>query len=92
MLRRGTPTFATLKPYLPPNIDLRQLADFMDRTFTGRLTGDDLARIRDRWKGRLVLKGVATPEDAEGLVHQLEAAGRADLASASKRSSPRSAG
>jgi L-lactate dehydrogenase (cytochrome) len=65
MLRRGKPTFATLKPYLPPNIDLRQLADFMNRTFTGRLTGDDLARIRDRWKGRLVLKGVATPEDAE---------------------------
>jgi L-lactate dehydrogenase (cytochrome) len=37
----------------------------MDRTFTGRLTGDDLGRIRDRWKGKLVLKGVATAEDAE---------------------------
>jgi len=65
MLARGTPTFATLRPYLPPGIDLRQLADFMNRTFTGRLTGDDLSRIRDRWKGTLVLKGVATPEDAE---------------------------
>ena len=64
-LATGVPEFATLKPYLPPNLDLRQLADFMNRTFTGRLTGDDLARIRDRWKGRLVLKGVATPEDAE---------------------------
>ena len=65
MLRRGKPTFATLRPYLPPDIDLRQLAEFMDRTFTGRLTGDDLARLRDRWKGTLVLKGVANPEDAE---------------------------
>jgi len=37
----------------------------MDRTFTGRLTGDDLARLRDRWKGKMVLKGVATVEDAE---------------------------
>lgn len=65
MLRRGKPTLATLTPYMPANMDLRQLADFMDRTFTGRLTGDDLGRIRDRWKGKLVLKGVATAEDAE---------------------------
>jgi L-lactate dehydrogenase (cytochrome) len=65
MLRRGKPTLATLRPYMPANMDLRQLADFMDRTFTGRLTGDDLGRIRDRWKGKLVLKGVATAEDAE---------------------------
>jgi len=65
MLRRGKPTLASLLPYMPANMDLRQLADFMDRTFTGRLTGDDLSRIRDRWKGKMVLKGVATVEDAE---------------------------
>ena len=29
------------------------------------LSDDDLARIRGRWKGKLVLKGVSTPEDAE---------------------------
>ena len=65
MLLRGKPTLASLTPYMPANMDLRQLADFMDRTFTGRLTGDDLARLRDRWKGKMVLKGVATVEDAQ---------------------------
>ena len=58
---------------MPANLDLRQLADFMDRTFCGRLTGDDLARIRARWRGPLVLKGVATEEDAEiALSHGLD--------------------
>jgi L-lactate dehydrogenase (cytochrome) len=65
MLWRGKPTLASLTPYMPANMDLRQLADFMDRTFTGRLTGDDIGRIRDRWKGTLVLKGVSSAEDAE---------------------------
>jgi L-lactate dehydrogenase (cytochrome) len=65
MLRRGRPDFATIRPYMEGDLDLRQLADFMNRTFTGRLTGDDLSRLRDRWKGDLVLKGVMTVEDAE---------------------------
>ncbi len=64
-LRHGRPTLASITPYMPKNIDLLHLAEFMNRTFTGRLSGDDLARIRDRWKGKLVLKGVATVEDAE---------------------------
>lgn len=37
----------------------------MDRTFAGRLNEEKIARIRDRWKGKLVLKGLATEQDAE---------------------------
>jgi L-lactate dehydrogenase (cytochrome) len=71
--RRGKPALRSLGKYMPANLDLRQLADFMDRTFCGRLTGDDLARIRARWRGPLVLKGVATEEDAEiALSHGLD--------------------
>jgi L-lactate dehydrogenase (cytochrome) len=37
----------------------------MNKTFSGRLNEDKIAPIRDMWKGKLVLKGVASPEDTE---------------------------
>ncbi len=63
-LRHGQPTFATLKKYMPANLDMKQLGLFMNRTFSGRLSAEMLSTIRDRWQGKLVLKGVATEEDA----------------------------
>jgi L-lactate dehydrogenase (cytochrome) len=67
-LAAGVPEFATVKPYLPKGLSLRHLGEFMNRTFDGRLTPDRIARLRDRWKGRLVVKGVVHPEDAERAV------------------------
>jgi len=64
-LMTGPPSFATMKPYLPAGMDLRHLSQFMDKTFSGRLTSDKLKAIRDRWRGKLVVKGVVTEEDAE---------------------------
>ncbi len=64
-LKHGQPAFETLKPYMPKNLDLAQLGQFMNRTFTGRLNEEKIAPIRDMWKGKLVLKGVATEHDAE---------------------------
>ncbi|MDQ8004769.1 MAG: alpha-hydroxy acid oxidase [Pedobacter sp.] len=64
-LFHGTPTFATMKPYMPKGLDMKQLGAFMDRTFSGRLDTDRIAAIRDQWKGKLVIKGIATPEDAQ---------------------------
>ena len=63
-LRYGRPTFATLTKYMPAGLDMKQLGQFMNRTFSGRLSPEMLATIRDRWNGKLVLKGVATEEDA----------------------------
>ncbi len=63
-LRHGQPTFATLTKYMPAGLDMKQLGLFMNRTFSGKLSPEMLATIRDRWKGKLVLKGVATAEDA----------------------------
>lgn len=37
----------------------------MDQTFSKRMDMDKIASIRDLWKGKLVLKGVATEADAE---------------------------
>jgi len=64
-LVHGQPNFETLKPYMPKNLDLKQLGKFMDETFSGRLNEEKIKPIRDMWKGKLVLKGVANEADAE---------------------------
>ena len=64
-LKHGIPTFETLKPYTPEGLNLKQLGKFMDKTFSGRLNEERIKPIRDKWKGKLVLKGVATEEDTE---------------------------
>lgn len=64
-LKHGIPTFANLLPYMPKGIDLKQLGKFMDETFSGRLNEEKIKPIRDLWKGKIVLKGVASDYDAE---------------------------
>ncbi|MRI01316.1 alpha-hydroxy-acid oxidizing protein [Kriegella sp. EG-1] len=64
-LLHGQPNFETLKPYMPKGLDLKQLGKFMDDTFSGRLNEEKIKPIRDMWKGKLVLKGVANEADAE---------------------------
>lgn len=64
-LMAGQPSFATLKPYMPKGLNLKQLGAFMDQTFSGRLNEERIKPIRDMWPGKLVLKGVASAEDAE---------------------------
>ena len=67
-LRYGKPTFETLKPYMPANLDLRALGNFMNATFDGRLQERKLAKLRDKWQGKLVVKGVVNQTDAERCV------------------------
>lgn len=64
-LENGLPSFATMRPYLPKKVNLKHLGIFMDNNFSGRLTPDRIKSIRDRWKGKLVVKGIVTEEDAE---------------------------
>lgn len=64
-LKYGQPNFENLKPYMPKNLDLKQLGKFMDETFSGRLNEEKIKPIRDMWKGKLVLKGVASEADTE---------------------------
>jgi L-lactate dehydrogenase (cytochrome) len=64
-LLAGQPEFKSLKPYMPGGMNLRHLGLFMNKTFSGVLNEDKIAAIRDRWKGKLVLKGVASEEDTE---------------------------
>ena len=64
-LLHGQPEFATMKNYIPEGLNLRQLGGYMNGTFSGRVNEDRIAPIRDRWKGKLVLKGVASEADTE---------------------------
>lgn len=61
----GTPNFATLRPYMPAKMNMKRLGFFMNQTFSGRLNADKISAIRDKWKGKIVLKGVSTIEDTE---------------------------
>lgn len=67
-LFNGQPEFETLKPYMPKGLDLKQLGLFMNDTFSGRLNEEKIAPIRDMWKGKIVLKGVACESDAQKAV------------------------
>ncbi|MBL0745765.1 alpha-hydroxy acid oxidase [Chryseolinea lacunae] len=62
-LIHGQPEFSTLKPYMPGEMNMKQLGQFMNRTFSGKLSKEKIAAIRDRWKGKIVLKGVVSEED-----------------------------
>lgn len=62
-LKHGIPSFATLKPYMEKGLDMTQLGKFMNKTFTGRVDVDKVKAIRDKWKGKMVLKGIAAESD-----------------------------
>ena len=67
-LIHGQPEFATLKKYMDSGMNLRHLALFMNKTFDGRLSEDRIKRIRDKWDGNLILKGIASTEDTQKAV------------------------
>jgi L-lactate dehydrogenase (cytochrome) len=64
-LLHGQPAFETMKPYMPKGLNMKQLGLYMNKTFSGRLNEERIKPIRDMWKGKLVLKGVASEEDTD---------------------------
>jgi L-lactate dehydrogenase (cytochrome) len=62
-LLHGQPNFAIMKKYMPKGLDMKQLGVYMNQTFSGRVNEAKIAPIRDRWKGKIILKGVASEED-----------------------------
>lgn len=67
-LFHGQPGFQVLKPYMPRNLNMQQLGAFMDHTFCGKLDEEKIASIRDKWKGKLVIKGIAGARDTEAAI------------------------
>ncbi|MFT4154493.1 alpha-hydroxy-acid oxidizing protein [Parafilimonas sp.] len=64
-LMHGQPAFATMKQYMPKGLNMKQLGLYMNKTFSGRLNEEKIKPIRDMWKGKLVIKGVASEEDTD---------------------------
>lgn len=64
-LYHGQPSFANLKKYMPKGLNMGQLGAYMNQTFSGRVNEAKISEIRDRWKGKLVLKGVSSEQDTE---------------------------
>jgi (S)-mandelate dehydrogenase len=65
MLRHGAPGFANLAPYAGVDKSTKTLAEFMASTLTTPFTWPDLERIREQWRGALVVKGILDPRDAK---------------------------
>lgn len=61
----GKPEMQTLKPYMPKDMPVDELAAFMNKTVMGRVDLEGLKPIRDFWKGPLVIKGLINEKDVE---------------------------
>lgn len=68
LARNGIPRFVTFKSYMGGITDIAEQAAWIRREQGGAYTWDELKLYRDTWKGKLVLKGVLSPADAERAV------------------------
>ncbi len=66
MLPKGAPEFANLTEFLPEGArSALQGVRFMGTQINPQLSWADIERMRSRWKGKLVLKGILCVEDAK---------------------------
>jgi L-lactate dehydrogenase (cytochrome) len=64
MLGTARRSFGTLAGHIGDLDDVNALAKWTDGQFDPSLNWSDVRLIRDRWKGKLIVKGVLDPEDA----------------------------
>ena len=62
-LKAGVPRFANMERYATAT-GPQTVAWFMSSQVTGRFNWDDMKRLRERWKRKLVIKGLLSAEDA----------------------------
>lgn len=65
MLGTKRRTFRNIAGHAKGADDLSSLAKWTHEQFDPRLSWDDVAWIKDRWGGKLIIKGILDPEDAE---------------------------
>ncbi len=68
MLKTERRTFRNLVGHVKGVDDTADLALWASTMFDPTLTWDDIAWIKDRWGGPIILKGIIEPEDAERAV------------------------
>ena len=65
MLHTRRRTFGNIVGHAKNVSDLSSLSSWTSEQFDPRLSWDDVARIKDLWGGKLIIKGIMTAEDAE---------------------------
>jgi L-lactate dehydrogenase (cytochrome) len=65
MLSTRRRTFRNIVGHAKGVKDTRALASWTNEQFDPTLNWDDVKRIKDRWGGKLIVKGILDPEDAE---------------------------
>ena len=67
MLLKGVPVMENVVGYVPEKVSNASLASVAGRNYDPSFDWDGLKAIRDAWPRKLIVKGVARPEDAERL-------------------------
>ncbi len=65
LVRHGMPRFRNLEPFLPANLTPMGASTVIPRLFDATICWDDIAWIREHWRGKLLIKGVLSAADAE---------------------------
>lgn len=65
-LRHGKPEFGNLRDFTPSS-EASEVASSVGRNYDARFDWDGLARIRDTWPSKLIVKGILHPDDAARL-------------------------
>jgi L-lactate dehydrogenase (cytochrome) len=64
-LRHGIPDFANLSPYYPEGASLARSAEFLGEVMVGHVSAERFSRLRASWPGKLLVKGVLDPGEAQ---------------------------
>ena len=65
ILRHGLPRMENFEGYKFSSTKMTDIATAVGREMDAAFDWDELKRLRERWPGRLLLKGVERPDDAE---------------------------
>ncbi len=65
MLHTKRRSFGNIHGHVEGVADMSSLSSWTATQFDPRLSWDDVKRFQDRWGGKLILKGILDPEDAE---------------------------
>lgn len=64
LLRNGQPVLENMKGFVPDTVNSSTIASSVGKNYDPAFSWDDLAKIRDVWPRRLIVKGVLHPDDA----------------------------
>ena len=67
-LRAGAPRFENMAPYIKEVASGQSLAAAMAMQNTSNLDADHMRRLRDLWPGKMIIKGVMSPDTAKAAV------------------------